>query len=123
MFKDFSIFSRRNVKDILDVMMLQDSNSSDSDLEMALHDLLFFKKKHLPDVLIWKTSLTHAVKKCLGIRARLNQANINQHCWSNNVAQCWMRILNKVKADQTKLLASFDLTLKIICNMKIRITN
>ena len=69
---------------------------------MALYDSLFFKKKkHLPDILIWKTSLTHAAKKCLGIRARLNRTNIDQHCWSNNVAQCWMRILNKVKADQT----------------------
>ena len=31
------------------------------------------------------------------IKACSNKANIMQHCWANNVARCWTKILSKFK--------------------------
>ena len=32
-----------------------------------------------------------------GGKACSNEANIVRHCWANNVAQCWTKILSKFK--------------------------
>ncbi len=40
-------------------------------------------------------------KTSTNLKACSNEANIVQHCWPNNVAQCWTKILSKFKLKPT----------------------